>query len=120
LEVKEYKSSQPIYYKDRWSPLLKVLSRRFGTDETKELAERECYGTFGTDLWTHARQEMNDGELINVAVKLNSLAGVKATMWPGLYEKTCGVKECSTRLWGEQSEITQFICRMETFFNRKS
>jgi len=65
---------------------LRVLSRRIGIENTKELADKKCYGTCGTDLWTYARQEMLDGKLINVAVMLNSIAGVKATMWPGFLE----------------------------------
>jgi len=63
-------------------------------------------------FWEMAANEINDGELLHIAVELQSLVVVKSTAWPGFLnwtQKGRTALEFSEEIWGKDHEITKYL-----------
>jgi len=114
-------------YNDRFSPLLRECIKRFGREFTKACVEKEVYGAreSKTNLWEFAIEEIEDGELLHVAIELGSFEGVKKLSFAGTlnYKNSSGIsaKELAELelgvgeldIWGPQDEIFTYITQAE-------
>jgi len=94
--------------------LLRVWINVFGHKETKKEADKNLYGDSKLCFWEHAAIDMENGELLHIAVEAESLLGVQKTAWPGILNwrkinKTA--VEISQDKWGDGHEITKFLLR---------
>jgi len=93
--------------------LLRVWIHVFGEKATMHETERD---TLGQCFWDNAAHCMTDGELLHIAVEVESLLGVKKTAWPAMLDwrdKKNGktALEISQEKWGSHHEITKFLLR---------
>jgi len=107
--------------KSRWVPLLRVWHRRFGKHKARIALENPKYLNGKTDLWQYASSEMIDGELLHVAVELESIIGVRTTAWPGLlnWRNDIGMSavELAEKSYGTDSEICHFLMERQTVYD---
>jgi len=79
-------------------------------------------------FWESKASDINDGELLHIAVEVESITGVKFTAWPGMLKWRCRntgktALEASNKKWGPEHEISQFLQKehveLNLFFSNK-
>jgi len=119
-ESPEIKTKIPADYANRtkvysnWQcGLLRVWIQLFGEEETR----RQTDETFQDEnFWERESAEMNDGELLHIAVELGSLIGVKWTAWPRMLNWMDGNNRTALELakekLGKDHEVTEYLGRV--------
>jgi len=109
-------------YSDWQCSLLRVWIEVFGAEETRRRAEESVeYERF----WDSTSTEMNDGELLHVAVELGCLIGVMWTAYPKMIEWRLGNNNNRTALelaeekLGKGHEVTVYLQRMVDNLNER-